>query len=74
MFCRYCGTKIPDTAKFCKNCGKATTKQKKSNEQFTNQDSENKENQNNVFVNKKDDNTFGIYNVKDNKYKKLYLL
>lgn len=31
-----------------------------------------KENQNNVFVNKKDDNTFGIYNVKDNKYKKLY--
>ena len=28
-----------------------------------------KENQNNVFVNKKDDNTFGIYNVKDNKYK-----
>lgn len=31
-----------------------------------------KKNQNNVFVNKKDDNTFGIYNVKDNKYKKLY--
>ena len=31
-----------------------------------------KENQNNVFVNKKDDNTFGIYNIKDNKYKKLY--
>lgn len=31
-----------------------------------------KENQNNVFVNKKDDNTFGIYNEKDNKYKKLY--
>lgn len=31
-----------------------------------------KENQNNVFVNKKDDNTFGIYNVKENKYKKLY--
>lgn len=31
-----------------------------------------KENQNNVFVDKKDDNTFGIYNVKDNKYKKIY--
>ena len=31
-----------------------------------------KENQNNIFVNKKDDNTFGIYNIKDNKYKKLY--
>ena len=31
-----------------------------------------KENQNNVFVDKKDDNSFGIYNVKDNKYKKLY--
>ena len=50
MFCRYCGTKIPDTAKFCKNCGKATSKQAKSNEQFTNQDSENKENQNNVKI------------------------
>ena len=32
-----------------------------------------KENQNNVFVNKKDDNTFGIYNIKDNKYKLNYL-
>lgn len=31
-----------------------------------------KENQNNVFVDKKDDNTFGVYNVKDNKYQKLY--
>ena len=26
MFCRYCGNKISDTAKFCKSCGKAIAK------------------------------------------------
>lgn len=27
MFCKHCGTELPDTAKFCTNCGKAVSQE-----------------------------------------------